>query len=288
MPLLEVVALGAILTTSAPGLSREAVRYVLAESTKSITPAGERASAVRGTVTVLDGTARWDLETGTFPRTRSSSVVLGDRGGWLVDRKASVAARASTEDFRALFIPPAEGDAGPFQSVVKEVTVSAAELSKGPDFEGRVTVRLRTTASWSLVTSMPGCVSRVRCRLTAVLDTLEELTDAVRSPLDELDRLLDVPAAVREALAPELARARGFAVGVTVETEAELAVDYPGTTAPSPDGGKPLKTRTESTRAVTSLVARPAADGDAAAFALPEETRVVGIERLVESRETLR
>ena len=204
MLLLGVFALGAILATSAPGPRREAVRYVLAESTKSVTPAGERASAVRGTVTVLDGTARWDLETGTFPRTRSSSIVLGDRGGWLVDRKAAVAARAGVEDFRALFVPPAEGDAGPFQSAVKDVAVSTAELSKGPDFEGRDTVRLRTTASWSLVTSMPGRVSRVRCRLTAVLDTLEEFTEAVRSPLDDLDRLLDVPADVREALGPEL------------------------------------------------------------------------------------
>ena len=75
---------------------------------------------------------------------------------------------------------------------------------------------------------------------------------------------------------------------VVVETDAELGVDYPGAAAPPSDGRAPLRTRTETTRTVSELAVRPATEKDAARFALSEETRVVGIERLVEPRESLR
>ncbi len=281
-----------VLVASQPAMSaappREAATYVLAESRKSVSPAGERASAVRGSVKVLGGTARWDLETGTFPRTKANTLVLGERDGWLLDRKVSVAATAGLPEVRALFVPPAEGETGPFQSVVDDVEVGPAEVTDGPAFEGRQTARLRLTASWSLVMSVPGRVSRVRCRLTAVVDTLVESPEAARSPLDDLDRLFDAPDPVREAMAPELARARGLPVNVVVESEAELAVDYPGMAVPPDEGRKPLKTRTEATRTVSALVSRPAAEGDAAAFVPSEATRLVGLERLVEPIETLR
>jgi hypothetical protein len=237
---------------------------------------------------VLGGNARWDLETGTFPRTRASTLVMGERDGWLLDRKASIAARASLDDVRGLFVPPGEGDPGPFQSSVSALVVPSAESTKGPTFEGRATVRLRITASWSLVTSMPGRVDRARCRLTAVVDAVDDAPGEARSPLDDLGRLIDVPAPVREALAPELARVRGFPVGVVVVTDAELGVDYPGAVAPPSDGRRPLRTRTETTRVVSELVSRPATEADAAAYVLSEKTRVVGIERLVETLETLR
>jgi hypothetical protein len=271
-----------------PAPPRPLVGYVLVESRKTISAAGERASAVRGAVTVLGGTARWDLETGTFPRTKANGLLLGDRGGWLFDRKASVAARATLQDLRGLFVPSAEGDAGPFQSVVADVDVPPAELTKGPSFEARPTRRLRISASWSLVTAMPGRVGRVRCKLTASVDALDDPPEGSRSPLDDFGRLLDVPAQVLEALAPELARQRGFPVRVAVETDSELGVDYPGATVPPSDGRAPLRTRTETTRTVSELVVRPAIEKDGARFALSEETRVVGIERLVEPRELLR
>ncbi len=279
---------GTLAAAAPPAVPARVARYVLAESRTSVTPAGERASAVRGVVTVLGGTARWDLETGTFPRTQANTVVVGERGGWLLDRKASVAAPATLENVRELFVPPGGGDPGPFQAVVSEVDVPSAGVAKGPAFEGRPTARLRVTASWSLVTSMPGRVSRVRCRLTAVVDALEDPPEEARSPLDDPGRLFDVPDAVREALAPELARLRGFPVGITVETEAEVGVDYPGHAAPPSDGRAPSRTRTETTRTVSGLVSRPAAAGDAAALALSEETRIVGVERLVEPVESLR
>lgn len=258
------------------------------ESRKVVSAAGERASAVRGGVTVLGGTARWDLETGTFPRTKADSLLLGDRDGWLLDRKASVAARAKVEDVRNLFIAPAAGDSGPFQSAVSDLEAPPAELAKGPPFEGRPTTRLRVSASWSLVTSMPGRVGRVRCKLSASLDAVADLPEGTRSPLDDLGRLFDVPPAVLETLAPELGRLRGLPVRVVVETEAELGVDYPGMAEPPSDGRAPLRTRTETTRTVSELAVRPATEKDAARFVLSDETRVVGIERLVEPRESLR
>ncbi|HYN41856.1 MAG TPA: hypothetical protein VE129_08785 [Thermoanaerobaculia bacterium] len=269
-------------------LPRPVVGYVLVESRKTFTPAGEQASAVRGSVTVLGGTARWDLETGTFPRTKANTLLLGDREGWLLDRKASVAAQVRVEDVRSLFIPPAAGDPGPFQSAVSDLEVPPAELVSGPSFEGSPTVRLRVSASWSLVTSMPGRVGRVRCKLTASLDALADPPEGTRSPLDDLGRLFDVSPQVLEALAPELARLRGFPVRVVVETEAELGVDYPGMAAPPSDGRAPLRSRTETTRIVSELTSWPATGKDSARFTLSEETRVIGIERLVEPRESLR
>lgn len=281
--------LAALGTSEAPAAPpKSLVGYVLVESRKVVSPAGEQASAVRGSVTVRDGAARWDLETGTFPRTKANSILLGSREGWLLDRKASVAARATPEDLRSLFIPPEEGDPGPFQSTVAEVEVPPAELTNAPSFEGRPTTRLRVTASWNLLTSMPGRVERVRCSLAVAVDALDDPPEGARSPLDDLGRLLDVPSRVLEALAPELARQRGFPVRVVVETDAQLGVEYPGAAAPPADGRAPLRTRTETTRIVSGLAERPATGTDAVRFALSEETRVVGIERLVERRELLR
>jgi len=289
----RIFAVLALLTASGtpeapPSPPRPRVGYVLAESRKIVSPAGEQASAVRGSVIVLGGTARWDLETGSFPRTKANTLFLGDREGWLLDRKASVAAQAKVEDVRRLFISPAEGDPGPFQSSLSDLEVPPAGLASAPSFEGRPATRLTVAASWSLVTSMPGRVGRIRCKLRASLDALADPPEGARSPLDDLGRLFDVPPQVLEALAPELARLRGFPVRVVVETEAELGVDYPGTATPPSDGRAPLKSRTETTRIVSELTSRPATEKDSVRFTLSEETRVVGIERLVEPRESLR
>lgn len=286
IPLLALTATVAVATAPAP--PEPLVRYLLAESRRSVSPAGEQASAVRGTVTVLGGAARWDLESGTFPRTTASSVLLGERTGWLVDRKAGVAARAGLTELQSLFVSPTEGESGPFQSTVRDVRVSFGAPASGPAFLGRRMSRHVVSATWSLVTTMPGRVGRVRSRLSAVLDVIAETPAGAGSPLDDLGRLFDVPGAVREALAPELAALRGWPVGVKVETTSEQSVDYPGTTSPPPDGRRPLTTRVETTRSVSDLVSRAAAARDRSTFELPESTRVVGIERLVEPRESLR
>ncbi len=284
VPLVLAVALPAPPAEPAPRLAR----YVLAESSKTVSPAGERASAVRGVVEVLGGMASWRLESGTFPRSRANAVLLGERGGWLVDGKGSIAARISADDLRALFVPPANGDPGPFRSAVREVEVAAGAPERGSAFGGHATTRRSFTATWSLVTSMPGREARIRTRLSAVFDLLDEPPAEVRSPLDDPGRLLDVPDTVREALDPLLSSFRGFPVGIVVRTEAEQSVDYPGMEAPAPDGRRPLRMTSETTRAVSGLETRPAAKGDAAGFELSDAIRAVGLERLSEPRELLR
>ena len=135
---------------------------------------------------------------------------------------------------------------------------------------------------------MPGRVGRVRCQLTAVVDAVDDPPgrDRRRSTTSDASSTSPRRSARRS---PRSSPASGaFRCGVVVETEAELGVDYPGTAAPPSDGRAPLRTRTETTRIVSELVSRPATEKDAAAFALSEETRVVGIERLVEPRESLR
>lgn len=281
-----MLLLSAALSASAP--AARVARYVLVESRTAVTPAGEQASAVRGAVTVLDGSARWDLETGRFPRSRADALLLGERGGWLLDRKGAVAARVSAEDVSALWIPPAEGESGPFQARVEDVVVESFAPERGPAFEGRATVRRRASASWSVVTALPGRVNRVRVRLAARVDLLEDPPPEVRSPLDDPGRHFDVPEEVRRELAAFLAGLRGFPVAILVETEAEQSLDHPGMETPPSDGRRPLRTRVEAARTVSALTVAPSVPGEAAPFALSEETRVVGLERLVEARESLR
>jgi hypothetical protein len=279
---------------AAPALAGDAppaprvARYTLAEFRKVVSAGGERASAVRGTVTVSGGTARWDLVTGTFPRSTANSFLVGERNAWLVDRTVSVAARARMEDLRALFVPPEEGDPGPFQASVRDLQVTAADPVRGPSFRGRPTARYRIQAGWSLVTSMPGRVGRIRTTLSLTFDALDPAPEEARSPLDDVSRLLDVPEAVREALAPHLGAIRGWPVGVVVVTDAELSAEPAGVAGGTVEERRPVTVRTESRREVADLVVGKAAPADLAGLTIGEETRLVGIERLVEPRETLR
>lgn len=270
----------------AEGPRREA-SYVLAEGRTVVSPAGERASAVRGSVVVRDGTARWDLETGVFPRSTASTIVLGERDGWLLERDESVAARATSEDLTSLWVAVPDGEEGPFRSAVRGFAIEAPTVAPGPAFEGRPTKRHRLTAVWSLETSTPGRVSTARTRLVATVVALEDVGDEVRSPLDAFDRLLDLPGPVRQEVAAALGAIPGWPVSVIVETESEHSSELPGARVAPPEGRRPLKTRVEAVRTVSALVLRPVGEAGPA-FALPEKTRVVGIERLVTPRETLR
>jgi len=280
--LASLVASGAF----AEGPRREA-SYVLSEGRTVVSPAGERASAVRGTVVVRGGTARWDLESGTFPRSTASTILLGDRGGWLLERDESVAARATAEDLTALWVPAPTGEEGPFRSSVRGLAIQPPTAAPGPVFEGRPTKRHRLTADWSLETSTPGRVSTARTRLVATVVAVEDVDEEVLSPLDGFDRLLDLPGPVREEIAAALGAIPGWPVSVIVETESEHSSELPGIQAASPEGRRPLKTRVEAVRKVSALVLRPAGEASSA-FTLPERTRVVGIERLVTPRESLR
>ncbi len=280
--LASLVATGAL----ADGPRREA-SFVLAEGRTVVSPAGERASAVRGTVVVRDGTARWDLESGTFPRSTASTILLGDRGGWLLERDENVAARATAEDLTALWVPAPAGEEGPFRSAVRGLAIEPLAFAAGPAFEGRPTRRHRLTATWSLETSTPGRVSTARTRLVATVVAVEEIGEEVRSPLDGFDRLLDLPGAVRQEVAAALGTIPGWPISVVVETESEQSSELPGVQVAPPEGRRPLKTRVEAVRTISGLVLRPVGEAGPS-FTLPERTRVVGIERLVPPRETLR
>lgn len=280
--LASLVASGAF----ADGPRREA-SYVLAEGRTVVSPAGERASAVRGTVVVRDRTARWDLESGTFPRSTASTILLGEREGWLLERDESVAARATSDDLTALWVAVPAGEEGPFRSIVRGLAIEPPTVAPGPAFEGRPTKRHRLTAVWSLETSTPGRVSTARTRLVATVVAVEDVGDEVRSPLDASDRLLDLPGPVRQEVATALAGIPGWPVSVVVETESEHSSELPGVQVAPPEGRRPLKTRVEAIRTVSALVLRPSGEAGPA-FSLPEKTRVVGIERLVTPRETLR
>ena len=284
LPACVAASLSAVAEPPAPRLAL----YTLVESRKSVSAGGERASAVRGTVTVSGGAARWDLTTGTFPRSTAKAFLVGERSAYLLDRDAPVAARVTMDDLRALFVPPSDGEAGPFQAVVRDLSVDAAEPAAGQPFQGRATRRHRLEAKWSLVTSSPGRVGRIRTRLSATLDVVEEAPDEARSPLDDTARLLDVPAAAFEALGPHLDAIRGWPVRVVVTTEAELSSESVGGAAGPSEERAPVTVRSEARREVSDLVVRAAAPGETSALALGEETRLVGIERLVEPRETLR
>lgn len=281
----------AVLAPAAPGQeppSPRVARYTLAESRKTVSAAGERASAVRGTATVSGGKARWDLSSGTFPRSSANTFLVDERSAWLVDRGVSVAARARMEDLRTLFVPPEEGEAGPFQSSVRDLAVTVADPVRGPSFRGQPTARHRIEAEWSLVTSMPGRVGRIRTKLSLTIDALEPAPAEARSPLDDVSRLLDVPEPVREELATRVAAVRGWPVGVVVATDAELSAEPAGAAGAPAEERAPVTVRAEARREVADLVVRKAGPADLAALAIGEETRLVGIERLVEPRETLR
>ena len=280
--LASLVATGAL----AEGPGREA-SYVLSEGRTVVSPAGERASAVRGTVVVRGGTARWDLESGTFPRSTASTILLGERDGWLLERDESVGARATAEDLTALWVAPPGGEEGPFRSAVRGLVIEPPTVAAGPAFEGRPTRRHRLTAAWNLETSTPGRVSTARTRLVATVVAVEEIGEEVRSPLDGFDRLLDLPGPVREEVAAALGAIPGWPVSVVVEAESEQSSELPGARVVPPEGQRPLKSRVETVRTVSDLVLRPA-EKTGPSFKLPEKTRVVGIERLVEPRETLR
>ncbi len=280
--LASLVASGAF----AEGPRREA-SYVLSEGRTVVSPAGERASAVRGTVVVRDGTARWDLESGTFPRSTARTLLLGEREGWLLAGDESVAARATAEDLTALWVPASDGEEGPFRSAVRGLEIEPTTAASGPVFEGRPTRRHRLTAVWSLETSTPGRVSTARTRLVATVVAVEDVGDEVRSPLDGFDRLLDLPGPVRQEVAAALGEIRGWPVSVVVETESEHSSELPGARVAPPEGRRPLKTRVETARTISALVLRPAGESGSA-FSLPEKTRVIGIERLVTPRETPR
>jgi len=258
------------------------VTYELVESTRSLTPAGERAVSTGGTVAVRGSRARWDLTHGTFPRSSASSVVAEPGGVTLLDSQEKLAASASEADFVALFLGrPA--DPGATAPAVRDVTVAIRPDGDGRAFEGRPTSRFLLSASWTVVLSAPGRITRVKNEAAGVVESVD-LPEA-RSPLDSLARLLHVRGEAREAFEAELAKVTGLPVFAEITVTSTSSTEVPGMSSGAGPPPRPASTRSTATRRVRNLVVRPGKGGDEALVSVPEDFRTRGLDRIVRERE---
>ena len=258
------------------------VTYELVESTRSVTPAGEREISTGGTVAVRGSRARWDLTHGTFPRSSASSVVAGADGVTLLDRQEKLAASASEADFVALFLGrPA--DPGATAPAVREVTVAIRPDGEGRAFQDRPTSRFRLEAAWTVVLSAPGLITRVKNEAAGVVESVD-LPEAL-SPLDSLTRLLRVRGEAREAFEAELAKVTGLPVFAEITVTSTSSTEVPGMSSGAGAPPRPVSTRSMATRRVRNLVVRPGKGGDALLVSVPEDFRTRGLDRIVRERE---
>jgi hypothetical protein len=258
------------------------VTYELLESTRSVTPAGERTISTGGTVAVLGSRARWDLTHGTFPRSSASSVVAGADGVTLLDRQEKLAAGATVADFVALFSgrPSNTGAASP---AVRDVTVVLRPDGKGRAFQDQPTSRFRLEAVWTVVLSAPGRITRVKIEAAGVVETAD-LPEAL-SPLDSLLRLLSARGEAREAFEAELAKVTGLPVFAEITVTSTSSTEMPGMPSGTEPPPKPASSHSTATRRVRNLGVRPGRRGDEALVSVPEDFRTRGLDRLVRERE---
>jgi hypothetical protein len=257
------------------------VTYELAESTRSVTPAGERTVSAGGTVVARGGDARWELTHGTFPRSSATSVVTNRDGLVLLDREAKVAARATPSEFADLFLgrPSDPGSASP---AVKDISAVLRRDGAGRPFQERPTSRFRLDAVWTVVLSSPGRITRVKTEAAGVVESVE-MIEAL-SPLDALLRLLPARGAAREALDAELTKVTGLPVFVEISLNSTSSTEAPGIPSGSEPPPKPLTAHSTVTRRVRSLAMRPGVRGDEARVAVPEDFRTRTLDRLLVGR----
>jgi len=245
------------------------VTYELTESTRSITPAGERTLSSGGLVVARGGDARWELTHGTFPRSSATSVVT-DRGGLtLLDREARAAARATASDFADLF-QGRPADPG---------SAALRRDGTGRPFQDRPTSRFRLEAAWTVVLSSPGRITRVKTEVTGLVESVE-MAEA-QSRLDDLLRLFPARGAAREALDAELAKVRGLPVFVEIAVTSTSSTEAPGIPSGTEPPPRPLTAHSTATRRVGNLAARPGVRGDEARVAVPEGFRSLSLDRLL-------
>jgi hypothetical protein len=258
------------------------VSYELLESSRNVTPAGERTVSAGGTVAVRGSVARWDLTHGTFPRSSASSVIAGAEGVTLLDRREKLAASATPADFVALF-QGRPSDPGAAAVAVRDVSVALRPDGAGRPFQDRATSRFRLEAAWSVVLSTPGRITRVKTEAVGIVETAE-LPEAL-SPLDSLDRFLPARGPAREVLEAELGKAAGFPVFVEITITSTSSAEAPGIPSGTEPPPKPVTARSTVTRRVKNLTVRPGAKGDEALVSVPDDFRTRGLDRLLLGRE---
>ena len=257
------------------------VTYELVESTRSVTPAGERTVSALGAVAVRGGDARWNLMHGVFPRSSATGVVTGRDGLTLLDGEQKVAARATASDFADLFQgrPSDPGSAAP---AVRDVSALLRKEGAGRPFQDRPTSRFRLEAAWTVVLSSPGRVTRVKTEAAGIVESVEMIE--AQSPLDALLRLFPARGAAREALDAELAKVTGLPVFAEISVTTTSSTEMPGIPSGAEPPPKALTAHSTVTRRVSDLAARPGREGDEALVAIPEDFRARGLDRLLVGR----
>ena len=257
------------------------VTYELVESTRSVTPAGERTVSALGAVAVRGGDARWNLTHGVFPRSSATGVVAGRDGLTLLDGEQKVAARATASDFADLFQgrPSDPGSAAP---AVRDVSALLRKEGAGRPFQDRPTSRFRLEAAWTVVLSSPGRITRVKTEAAGIVESVEMIE--AQSPLDALLRLFPARGAAREALDAELAKVTGLPVFAEISVTTTSSTEVPGIPSGTEPPPKPLTAHSTVTRRVRDLAARPGRKGDEALVAIPEDFRARGLDRLLVGR----
>jgi hypothetical protein len=281
---LLVAALAAPLTDGTPEATTfpPLVRYELLESSRSVTPAGERTESAGGTVAVRGAVARWDLTHGTFPRSSASSVVTGADGVTLLDRKEKVAALATPADFAALF-QGRPSDPGAAAASVRDVSVALRPDGTGRPFQDRPTSRFRLEAAWTVVLATPGRITRVKTEVVGIVEAAD-LPEAL-SPLDSFGRLLPARGSAREALEAELGKAAGFPVFVEITITSTSSAEAPGIPSGTEPPPKPVTARSSVTRSVRNLTVRSGAKGDEALVGVPDDFHTRGLDRVLLGRQ---
>ncbi len=252
--------------------------YDVVESTRTITPAGERNGGTTGSVQVAGGRARWEVAHGTFPRSTASVAIADGPLVTLLDTKEGLAASATPGDFSALFRgrPATEGSAA---ASLRDVSARLLPAGKGRAFEGRPTSKFALEARWTLVLSTTGRVTRVTTELRGVIETLDE--PAARSAFDDLGRLVPARGDAAEALEAELARLPGLPVSASLDIISKSSVEQPGMPTGTEPPPRPLETRQTITRRLSKLSVRAGAAADDALFAIPDGFHSRGLDRIV-------
>lgn len=257
------------------------VRYELNETWRWMTPLGERTRALVGSVASLGEKVRWELSRGGFPGTRARLLVTDGRSLALVDTDGGASARLTGADVRALFVPAEAPEPGLSSARLSDVAASLVREGPGAPFEGRPTVRYSLTLGYRLDVATPGRTARVKTSCRGSLVVVEEGIPPARTPPDDLLRLVPARQEARDALEAELGQLGGLVVRarITIESERDATV-LSG--ASGPGGGETaLKTTTLVSREVTGLSVLPASPEDGRRFGVPEEARLVGLERLL-------
>ena len=280
-----LVLAAALLTGAAPAadLDRPVLAsYDVVESTRTVTPAGERNAGTAGTVRVAGPRARWDLPHGSFPRSSASVAISDGPLVTLLDPKERLAASATADDFTALFRgrPATEGSAA---ASLRDVSVRLVPGGKGRVFEGRPSSKFLLEAKWTLVLATTGRVARVTTEIKGAIETLDE--PAARSGFDGLARLVPARGDAAEALDSELAKLPGLPVSVALDVTSKATSEQAGMPSGTEPPRPPVETRQTITRRLSNVAVRKGAASDDALFAIPEDFHSRSLDRIAPGGE---